>query len=509
MDMIIRKFIITVLLSFFVAQCGTQKSSQRVAGKSETKDANQNEDTSTTKSSPASPSPTGTTTQNTSPFPSTVPAFLAPPLDTNSLGCTNERYVDANGGKDSNSGIASAPWLTLQHAADVAKPGDLIHIRAGTYAGFGLNWDFNVSGTPGHYICFVGDLDSSGNRLAVINSRYNKVPSGINVEPGDGTSNLGYIAFANFKIRNDGSISRAGIRVTGNTNDIVWNNDIDGMGTWGIFTAFANNIIVKYNILSRSGSQHGLYISNTSTGADIERNESFGNAGCGMHFNGDASQSIPDGFPTNQAFGVSTHHYIAYNYIHDNSTSGGAGLNFDGVQDSLVENNILFNNHASGVAIFMIDAAAPSKNNTLRNNTIVMASNSRWAININAGSTGNILNNNILINQNPGKGSITITDDSLTGLKSDYNIVNSGSAAFQHNDDPSQQSNLASWQSVYKQDIHSIAVSDFSTLFIDFLKPDFHLAPSSQALGTGTGANLAPYDFDGNARETQTNVGAY
>ena len=36
-------------------------------------------------------------------------------------------------GKDSNMGTATAPFLTIQHAADVAQPGDVITVHAGTY----------------------------------------------------------------------------------------------------------------------------------------------------------------------------------------------------------------------------------------------------------------------------------------------------------------------------------------------------------------------------------------
>ena len=46
-----------------------------------------------------------------------------------------EYFVAQNhpGASDSNPGNEDAPWLTIQHAADVAQPGDRILVKAGHY----------------------------------------------------------------------------------------------------------------------------------------------------------------------------------------------------------------------------------------------------------------------------------------------------------------------------------------------------------------------------------------
>src|SRR5690242_14452940 len=36
-------------------------------------------------------------------------------------------------GSDANRGTASAPWHTIQHAADLARPGDVITVHTGVY----------------------------------------------------------------------------------------------------------------------------------------------------------------------------------------------------------------------------------------------------------------------------------------------------------------------------------------------------------------------------------------
>src|SRR5208337_3393336 len=39
-------------------------------------------------------------------------------------------------GNDNNAGTSSAPWLTLQHAANTVTPGATVDILAGSYTGF-------------------------------------------------------------------------------------------------------------------------------------------------------------------------------------------------------------------------------------------------------------------------------------------------------------------------------------------------------------------------------------
>src|SRR5207245_4239979 len=114
---------------------------------------------------------------------------------------------------------------------------------------------------------------------------------------------------------------------------------------------------------------------------------SFGNYQAGIHMNGDLSEG---------GTGLITGALVEDNIIHDNGAGGASGINCDGVQSSVIQNNLLYNNHASGISLYDINAAAGAINNLVVNNTILMASNARWAINIQNASTGNTLFNNIL-----------------------------------------------------------------------------------------------------------------
>src|SRR5271167_4327584 len=48
-------------------------------------------------------------------------------------GQVNASFYVATTGNDANSGSQSAPWRTIQHAADTARAGSTVNVRAGVY----------------------------------------------------------------------------------------------------------------------------------------------------------------------------------------------------------------------------------------------------------------------------------------------------------------------------------------------------------------------------------------
>jgi hypothetical protein len=164
----------------------------------------------------------------------------------------------------------------------------------------------------------------------------------------------------------------------------------------------------------------------------------------------------------------------------------------DGVQSSRIENNLVYGNHASGISLYKIDGAAGSNGNFVVNNTVYVAADGRWALNIQNASTGNTVRNNILLNAHEWRGAIDVSADSLTGFTSDYNAVIS---RFTRNGGTNVLT-LAQWQSQTGQDLNSL-VATSATLFANAAGNDFHLSSTSPAKNRGTSVLAPPADREG------------
>jgi parallel beta-helix repeat protein len=258
-----------------------------------------------------------------------------------------------------------------------------------------------------------------------------------------------------------------------------------------------DDLLIENNITSGSVDQHGIYVSNSGDRPVIRNNISFDNHDNGIHMNGDESQG---------GDGIISGALVSGNIIYNNGTGGGSGINMDGVQNSRIENNLLYNNHASGISLYAIDGAAGSIGNTVANNTIIEASDARWALNILNGSANNIARNNILLNNNTDHGSINISTDSLPGFISDYNVVENRFSP----DDGDTFQTLAQWRAATGNDLHSFTAVQ-SALFASVAGNDFHLKAGSSAINAGTSASASFADLAGLPRPASGafDIGAY
>jgi len=265
--------------------------------------------------------------------------------------------------------------------------------------------------------------------------------------------------------------------------------------TWDIFTGFVEYFTAEYNQCSYSIEEHGIYHSNSGDNAVIRYNTCHHNNACGIQINADPSEG---------GDGVSSNCEVSHNVLYENGVIGGAAINLASVRDSLIANNLIYNNHAGGIAAWDDGAGDEwgSKNNKYYNNTVHMPSDGRWAINLKNGSTGSRIYNNILIHENAARGGLEIDASSLTGFSSDYNVLSQVSV-----DDVSMS--LSAWQAAYARDAHSFSQTAAQT----FVSPgsDYHLLETAQAVDEGTALPEIADDLDGNLRPQGAgyDIGAY
>ena len=382
---------------------------------------------------------------------------------TSSLSSASTFYVSPKG-HDSYPGTTLKPWATLQHAVDRIQHGDTILVQAGTYAGCRIeipgaqNSPKVLMAAPGAHVV----LNRPGP-----NNKHNSI-----IEIENFSSTVADWIVAGFEVS---SSPKYGVDVRVTERITIQQNHVHNSALTGIFTAFSNNVLIQGNETDHNG-EHGIYQSNSSVYPTIRANKSHHNASAGIHMNGDISQQ-----PGNGLVQFAT---VENNVIWENGAKGASGINCDGVDDSIFRNNLLYNNHASGISLYAIDGAHGSSNNRVYNNTIVMAPNSRFVVNIpDDGAApppvGNVVENNILYTPDSFHGSVLISNSSVPGFHSDYNVV-----VNHFSDDGGNTSvGIAKWQSL-GFDAHSI-VSAPAQLFVDPAHQNYQLKPGSPAIDAG------------------------
>jgi hypothetical protein len=165
------------------------------------------------------------------------------------------------------------------------------------------------------------------------------------------------------------------------------------------------------------------------------------------------------------------------------------------VQNSIIRNNLIYNTHASGISLYQIDGGGGSSGNTVVNNTVLVAADGRWALNIQSGSTGNTVRNNILYSAHSFRGTLDISADSLPGFTSDYNVVMNRFTT----DGGNSVQTLAQWQTATGQDAHSLVATP-AQLFVNPAAFDFHLSATSPAIDAGTSQFAPAFDMEGTPR---------
>jgi hypothetical protein len=375
----------------------------------------------------------------------------------------------------------NASFRTLQEASTAAMGGDLVAVMPGTYQGFSVDRKpdagdgrfvhFRAMGKPGEVTIDRGCAQDP-KWMILVHRAHHVIIEGFNLAgPNDDAGanprgpNAGIFIDGDF-----GNSSRLAHHVA------VIGNFSHHHRMWGLHSTDTHSVLIQDNLFSHSAREHGAYVSDGSDNYVIRRNVFFSNRGSGLQCNVDPLASLEEtmkhpamaGHPRMQetqawaeaALRAATERFGAhgfpdgrgYNFIiegnvmNGNGRSGGAAINLAGVRESLIQNNLVYGNQASGVAMWdnanPFDAervkngpksAAEMKGpeilpifgcygNVVRNNTVVSSVKGRPSLLIGNGSWGTRARNNILVNDR--EPSIEVTDTGIWRTDAGFNVVN-------------------------------------------------------------------------------------
>ena len=217
-------------------------------------------------------------------------------------------YVSPNG-SDSNNGSYTAPWLTIQHAANTVTAGATVYVEAGTY---NESVNFPNSGTASEPITFenypgqTATIDGTGVSCCSSNppSSGNETQGLINIVNGS------YIILNGFQIQNY-TTSKAAYTPAG-----IW---ITGSGT-GI--QILNNLVHNITTSSeKNGNAFGIAVYGTSS-TPITSLTISGNQVYSLKTGNSESVNVD---------GNVTYFTISNNIVHDNDNIGIDAIGFEQV----------------------------------------------------------------------------------------------------------------------------------------------------------------------------------
>jgi parallel beta-helix repeat protein len=390
-------------------------------------------------------------------------------------------YYVSPSGDDANPCTSPLPCREIRQPLTFVAAGDTILVADGSYKGFDV---FDVHGGPGAPITI--QAQGTGAVVLVTNDRP------------DNRDTI-FITFSSDVVV-DGlrafNAIRAAVRVDQSPRITVRNGVFGNNMTWGIFTDFSDDLLLEGNECYGSIEEHGIYVSNSGDRPVVRANRVHDNNASGIQLNADLSAG---------GDGIITGALIENNVAWGNGVLGGAAINLDGVQDSVVRNNLLYDNHATGIVNYMGDGAEGPRGMSILHNTVDQAVDGRWAL-LMWNTTGpNLVRNNILHNRNPSRGGITYLDPiDVTNTDSDYNIMDLVTP-----DDGNTVYTLAEWQALGHEP-HSLS-APLASLFVDPDAGDYHLSPTSPAVDAGQTLPQVPVDIEGNLRPqgAASDVGAY
>lgn len=385
-------------------------------------------------------------------------------------------------------------YSTIQAAAAVARAGNVVLVYDGSYAGFTVT----TSGTASNPIVFR----ASGSNV-VIDKGGNTESDGIHLQ------NVNYVQIEGFTIKNTTTSSprvhrciaaRGATSTSPMRGNILRGNTCTDADAEGFYVSQFGQGLIEGNTISNAGRSgmtraHGIYLANAgSDGTTIRGNRisSITNAESeGIHCNGDLSIG---------GDGIISELTIEANSI--SSSGGNNAINFDGVQNSVIRNNLVMSSGHHALRAYAEDGAAGPRNLRIINNTFVTSNG--WAVKLSQDGGGHVVFNNVLLG---AVGSLAVGGAST--LASNNNLV----TGTYSDDEEATTLTLSAWRARTAQDSASISATA-AQVFVNSTAGNFALSSSSPARDKGVSilAGLAApsTDLNGTSRQqgTAPDIGA-
>src|SRR6266496_807867 len=375
-----------------------------------------------------------------------------------------------------------AAYKTLQEAADVSQGGDLIAVMPGSYAGFvvedkasaadGLYIHFKAMGEPGDVV--INQPSRIPDWMILLRATHHVIIQGFNIAGSNSADTEPHGPRAGIMM--DGDFSQTSKQTH---HIILIDNFSHHHRKWGFHSRDSHTVLIQNNLFAVSKQEHSGYASDGSDNYVIRRNIFFGSNASGLQCNLDSVSSFHDliknpqlkGYPeerptrewamgllklATEKFGANNfpdgkgvNFIIEENVINQNGRAGGGSLNLAGLQESLIQNNLIYGNFNHGIAQWddmnpydasyvepgpqsAADVKGPDDlplwgchSNVIRNNTVLMNNKGRAAMQSRNGSWGTLMRNNIFINDQPF--SIEIFNTSIFRLDARFNVINTSS----------------------------------------------------------------------------------
>ncbi len=260
------------------------------------------------------------------------------------FGQSNSSFYVSTTGSDSNPGTQTAPWRTVQHAVDTARPGNTVNVRGGVYEEL-VSINASGSATDGYIT-----LRSYPGETAILDAEH-FTPSGRNAVLT--IQNKSYVRIEGLEIRNfhtaEHRLTPLGISVIGSGSHIeLLKNNVHHI----------QQTFEGRDAPGRGGNGFGIAVYGTDAKTSISELVIDGNEV--HHLKTGSSESLV-------VNGNVTNFRITHNVVHDNNNIGIDVIGFertapdpavDQARDGLVSGNLVYNITSRGNPAYRNDESS-------------------------------------------------------------------------------------------------------------------------------------------------------